>query len=99
MKHRVPKLEIKRNLAQDKLQPLLNQLEGEILAIVPNISPTFQLMRATSKLDFLLIVEKSGQWANPSSFASDQAPLGRSWQEDPPVSLVKDLGPGACARG
>lgn len=60
MKYRVHKLEIKKDTAQDKLQSFLNQLEGEILAIVPYVSPTFQLMGATSKIDFLLIVEKSG---------------------------------------
>jgi hypothetical protein len=43
------------------------------------------LMGATSKLDFLLIVENSGKWAKPSSYAPIQALLGRSWQEDPPV--------------
>jgi hypothetical protein len=60
MKYRVHKLEVKRDTAQEKLQSFLNQLEGEILAIVPNVSPTFQLMGATSKVDFLLIVEKVG---------------------------------------
>ena len=60
MKYRVHKLEVKSDSAQEKLQIFLNQLEGEILAIVPNISPTFQLMGATSKVDFLLIVEKTG---------------------------------------
>lgn len=60
MKYRVHQLEIRRDTAQEKLQNFLNQLEGEVLAIVPHVSPTFQLMGATSKVDFLLIVEKSG---------------------------------------
>jgi rhamnose utilization protein RhaD (predicted bifunctional aldolase and dehydrogenase) len=59
MKYRVHHLEVKRDTAQEKLQSFLNQLEGEIIAIVPYVSPTFQLMGATSKVDFLLIVEKS----------------------------------------
>jgi hypothetical protein len=58
MKYRVHKLEVRRDTAQEKLQAFLNELDGEILAIVPNVSPTFQLMGATSKVDFLLIVEK-----------------------------------------
>jgi hypothetical protein len=61
MKYRVHKLEVKRDTAQEKLQVFLNELEGEVLAIVPNVSPTFQLMGATSRVDFLLIVEKIGQ--------------------------------------
>jgi hypothetical protein len=33
-------------------------LEGEVISIVPYVSPKFQGMGATSKVDFLLIVEK-----------------------------------------
>jgi hypothetical protein len=37
----------------------LNQLEGEVLAVVPYATPQFQGMGATSKIRFLLIVEKA----------------------------------------
>jgi rhamnose utilization protein RhaD (predicted bifunctional aldolase and dehydrogenase) len=60
MKYHVHHLEVKRDSAHEKLQSFLNQLEGEIIAIVPYVSPTFQLMGSTSKVDFLLIVERSG---------------------------------------
>lgn len=43
---------------QDKLKQFLNNLRGEIVAIIPNTKPTFQLMGATAKTDFLLIIEK-----------------------------------------
>ena len=59
MKYRVHQLEVKRDSAQEKLHSFLNQLEGDVLAIVPYVTPTFQLMGATSKVDFLLIVEKT----------------------------------------
>jgi len=58
MKYRVHRLEVKKNTAQEKLERFLNQLEGEVLAIVPYVTPAFQGMGATSKVDFLLIVEK-----------------------------------------
>lgn len=58
MKYRVHRLEVKQNSAQADLEQFLNQLEGEALAIVPYVSPTFQGMGATSKVIFLLIVEK-----------------------------------------
>ena len=58
MKYRVHRLEVGQDTAQEKLEHFLNQLEGEVLAIVPYVSPTFQGMGATSKVDFLLIVEK-----------------------------------------
>lgn len=58
MKYRVHRLEIKKDSAQEKLEQFLNQLEGEVLTIVPYVSPVFQGMGATSKVFFLLIVEK-----------------------------------------
>jgi len=58
MRYRVHQLEIKQDTAQEKLEHFLNQLQGEVLTIVPFVSPTFQGMGATSKVIFLLIVEK-----------------------------------------
>ncbi|MDY6866052.1 MAG: hypothetical protein SVY15_08815 [Halobacteriota archaeon] len=43
---------------QAKLEQFLNNLEGEVVAIVPNVKPTFQGMGATAKVNFLFIVEK-----------------------------------------
>ena len=58
MKYRVHRLVVKKDTVQQELERFLNQLEGNVLSIVPYTSPTFQLMGATSKVDFLLIVEK-----------------------------------------
>ena len=58
MKYRVHHLQVKKDTAQEKLERFLNQLEGQVLAIVPYITPTFQGMGATAKVDFLLIVEQ-----------------------------------------
>jgi len=41
---------------QSKLEQFLNSLEGEIIAIIPNVSPVPFTFHA--KVDFLLIVEK-----------------------------------------
>ena len=43
---------------QASLEQFLNGLQGEVVSIVPNVKPTFQLMGATAKVNFLLIVEK-----------------------------------------
>jgi hypothetical protein len=59
VKYQVHRLKVKEDNAQNKLERFLNQLEGEILAIVPYATPTFQGMGATSKVGFLLIVEKT----------------------------------------
>jgi len=59
MRYRVRRLEVRKDTAQGTLEQFLNLLEGEVLSVVPYIVPTFQLMGATSKVDFLLIVEKT----------------------------------------
>ncbi len=58
MKYRVHRLEVKANTIQEELEKFLNQLEGEVLAVVPHVTPTFQMMGPTAKVNFLLIVEK-----------------------------------------
>ena len=58
MKYQVHRLDVKKDTAQEKLREFLNQLRGEVLSIVPYTTPTFQLMGATSKVDFFLIVER-----------------------------------------
>ena len=58
MKYRVHRLEVNRENMQQLLEQLLNRLDGDVVAVVPNVRPTFQLMGATSKVDFLLVVER-----------------------------------------
>jgi hypothetical protein len=58
VKYRVHRLEVKKGTAQIELERFLNQLEGQVLSIVPYVVPTFQGMGATSKVDFMLIVEQ-----------------------------------------
>ena len=61
MKYKVHRIDVKSNNMQDYLEQFLNNLSGEVIAVIPNVKPTFQLMGATAKVDFLLIVEKTGQ--------------------------------------
>ena len=58
MKYRVHRLDVKKETAREQLESFLNNLQGEVLSVLPYVKPTFQLMGATSKVDFLLIVEK-----------------------------------------
>lgn len=58
MTYRVHQIEVKKDTVLERLERYLNQLEGEVLSVVPFVSPTFQGMGATAKVDFLLIVEK-----------------------------------------
>ena len=58
MKYKVHRIDVKRNNMQERLEQVLNNLEGEVVSIVPDVKPTLQGMGATAKVDFLLIVEK-----------------------------------------
>ncbi len=54
-KYRVHRFDLSMTKDQDKLEQFLNSLEGEIIAIIPNIALTVPWAH---KVDFLLIVEK-----------------------------------------
>jgi hypothetical protein len=55
MKYRVHRFEIRMTTDQSKLEQFLNNLGGEIVVIIPNV--TVGAMWA-HRVDFLLIVEK-----------------------------------------
>ena len=59
MKYRVHRIEVNSDNMQERLEQFLNKLDGEVISVIPNVRPTFQLMGATSKVDFVLIVEKT----------------------------------------
>ena len=44
MKYRVHQIEVKKDTAQEKLERFLNQLEGDVVSIVPYVTPAFQGM-------------------------------------------------------
>ena len=58
MKYRVHRFNIKMTKDQDKLEQFLNSLEGEVVAIVPNVAPG--AFGQNAHVDMLLIVEKLG---------------------------------------
>ena len=57
MKYRVHRFDIRMNRDQARLAQFLNGLEGEVTAIIPNVSISFMWVH---RVDFLLIVEKMG---------------------------------------
>jgi hypothetical protein len=58
MRYKVHRLEVDRKNMQEKLERFLNNLNGEIISVFPNVKPTFLPMGATAKIDFLMIVER-----------------------------------------
>jgi hypothetical protein len=57
MKYRVHRFDLSMTKDQSKLEQFLNNLEGEIMAIIPNVTVSFFWIH---RVDFLLIVEKVG---------------------------------------
>ena len=59
-KYKVHRLDIKMDEDQEKLEQFLNNLEGEVVSIIPNIAKTslLQIYGVTRKVDFLFVVEK-----------------------------------------
>jgi len=53
MKYRVHRFSIRMNSDQQKLENFLNSLEGEVVSIIPNVTPF-----PATFVNFLLIVEK-----------------------------------------
>ena len=56
MKHKVHRLEVRASDMQEKLELFLNNLEGEVIAIIPNVTPLF--LYFGSKVNFVLVIEK-----------------------------------------
>jgi hypothetical protein len=55
-KYRVHRFDLRMTRDQSRLEQFLNSLEGEIIAIIPNVSVVPLIL--IPKVDFLLIVEK-----------------------------------------
>lgn len=59
MLYKVHKFHIGKRIDASELERYLNDLDGEIISIFPNLVPKFQLMGATAGYDTLIIVEKT----------------------------------------
>ncbi|MFN2195363.1 MAG: hypothetical protein ACK2UW_04485 [Anaerolineales bacterium] len=57
MKYRVHRFDLKMTADQSKLEQFLNSLQGEVVAIIPNVALSFFWVH---QVDFVLIVEKVG---------------------------------------
>ncbi len=57
MKYKVHRFDLKMTNDQYALEKFLNQLQGDVVAIIPNVTLGFLWAH---KVDFLLIVEKIG---------------------------------------
>lgn len=60
MKYKIHHFEIRMERDQGRLEQFLNNLQGEVVSIIPNNSNVslFQIYGLTRKINFLYIVEK-----------------------------------------
>ena len=56
MKYRVHRLEVSRDNMQTRLEELLHTLDGDVVAVMPNVRPYF--LCYGGKVDFVMVVEK-----------------------------------------
>jgi len=56
-KYKIHRLEINMSKDKDKLELFLNSLNGEIVAIIPNVRPKFMWAGGAAATESLLIVE------------------------------------------
>ena len=59
MKYRVHRFDLDMAKDQSNLERFLNNLEDEVIAIVPSVNPKFTPGGMGAKVNFLLIVEKN----------------------------------------
>ncbi len=59
MFYKVHKYHVGKKIDENALERYLNELDGEIISIFPNVVPKFQLMGATAGYDSLIIIEKT----------------------------------------
>ncbi|MGB8019653.1 MAG: hypothetical protein WCF04_00330 [Candidatus Nanopelagicales bacterium] len=55
MRYRVHRFDLRMTRDQGQLEKFLNELEGEVIAVVPNVAVSFMWVH---RVDFVLIVEK-----------------------------------------
>ncbi|MFL7807646.1 MAG: hypothetical protein ACK2VD_20895 [Anaerolineae bacterium] len=58
MSYRVHRFDLKMTRDQHRLEQFLNSLEGEVVAVIPNV--TFGFL-GFSRVDFALVVERLGR--------------------------------------
>jgi len=57
-KYRVHRLDVKMSSDQNRLEQFLNDLDGEVVSIIPNVRPHFTMGGMSSRVSFLYIIEK-----------------------------------------
>ena len=57
-KYRVHRLDVKMSQDQLILEQFLNDLDGEVISIIPNVRPHFTMGGMGARVSFLFVIEK-----------------------------------------
>lgn len=61
-RYRVHRLDVGAERDQENLEKFLNDLEGEVVSIIPHVIPKLSFGGMGAGIDFLFIVEKTAQF-------------------------------------
>jgi hypothetical protein len=61
MKYRVHRIDIKMHRDKDRFEQFLNGLEGEVISIVPNVSPSWTFGGMGARVHYFWVIEKAKQ--------------------------------------
>jgi hypothetical protein len=58
MRHRVHRLKVREDTAHEELERFLNDLEGEVVTVVPFVTPVFMPFGGAARTTWMLVVER-----------------------------------------
>ena len=60
-RYRVHRVDIRMRMDQDKFEQFLNNLEGEVVSVIPNVSPSWTFGGMGARVHYLWVIEKVKQ--------------------------------------
>ena len=60
-RYRVHRVEIRMRTDQDKFEQFLNNLEGEVVSVIPNVSPSWTFGGMGARVHYFWVIEKVKQ--------------------------------------
>ena len=59
MKYRVHRINVQSDNMQQQLEQFINQLNGDVISVVPDARPSMWILGGAAKIVALLVVEKT----------------------------------------
>lgn len=88
MRYRVHEFRIRMTRDRSKLEQFLNSLDGEVVAIIPNVKTSWYI----TSVDFLLIVEKPRGGRGLRGGRKSSADRRPAWQNAPTAAILQAAG-------